>query len=163
MVAFQTRISARIAAAQGHPSSEEKPFQTLLDQARGLVERLAYVSLTGYDREDVLQEIRLTVYRCWKTYDPTRGASFYHLVTLAWNRRLARLITASSRCEAGDAICKPSAELAGEEDLYAVETREDIALLRRRLSPQLREVLDKVLLGHSVRTRDKRKLRTFVR
>ena len=78
---------------------DEKSFKTLLKMVDGDLRKIAgHYFILGGDREDVMQELRLGVFKAVNSYDCTKDTSFKNFcVNLVCKRHLATAISSAKR------------------------------------------------------------------
>lgn len=89
------RERALVAAAQ---AGDEGASRALLERYRGFVRcKARSFFLAGADREDVIQEGMIGLYKAIRDYDPSRQASFRSFAELCVTRQLITAIKTASR------------------------------------------------------------------
>ena len=64
------------------------PFEELEKQWGGMLRRFALWRISGYEYDDLYQEMRLVLHKAQQSYDPTRGAAF---ITYLWRACLNKV------------------------------------------------------------------------
>lgn len=67
-----------------------------LDQIRPLMSKYERWHVPGFDREDLHQELSVTAWRCWSSYDKTKG-SIINVLIRSFENRLGNLRNSSYR------------------------------------------------------------------
>ena len=135
-----------------------------MEKYKGFVRALTQARyLAGGDRDDLIQEGMIGLYRAVRDYDPGKGASFRTFAALCIARRMNTAITSSNRDQ--NRALNDSVPLLGEEleaawlALYAdspeeryvdrESTEELLERIRGALSKMEQAVLDRYLRGMS--------------
>ena len=88
-----------VRIVQKAKKGDEKSFKMLLKMVDGDLRKIAgHYFILGGDREDVMQELRLGVYKAVNSYDPTKDTTFKNFcVNLVCKRHLATAISSAKR------------------------------------------------------------------
>lgn len=155
---------ALVARAQ---AGDQEAMDELLTSYKGLVLRLSRARfLVGGDKDDLIQEGMIGLYKAIRDYDPEAGVRFSSFAVLCIDRQMLHAIEASRREK--NRILNDSISLTGEEWESAAHTpdpegdpeaivlgqsdlSERLKELRIKLSPLEERVLDLCLAGEGYR------------
>lgn len=77
------------SSRQGNKSIEGLSFEFLDKKYKPLMHKFdKKYTLKGYDTDDIIQELRITLFKAQQLYDPTRGASFITYLYTAFDSRM---------------------------------------------------------------------------
>ncbi len=144
---------------------DEEAVDCLLEKYKPLVLRISRARyLAGGDKEDLIQEGMIGLYRAIRDYDPGREVPFHSFAAMAIDRQMLRAIEASNREKNRPlnnsvlleeaAVEQGAGGFAEDPETYVLReegTEERMARLIGRLSPFEEQVITLYLEGLSVR------------
>lgn len=93
---YEHRTDEELAALASE--GDEAAAEHLIQEYKELVKSKAHLYfMLGADREDIVQEGMIGIFKAIKNYDPTKGASFRTFADLCVNRQIITAIKAAGR------------------------------------------------------------------